>query len=138
MPLPRQALHEQGETVHIAVWPTVHEKHQIASRHYAFEGRTHVIAVGQIQRAGTHLPAGWARMEGVGEGDLLLSGGSCVIGPDGSFLSDPVFDEETIVYAEVDPRRAEEEAMTLDVTGHYHRTELFEFRVRASPRPTHE
>jgi nitrilase len=58
MPLPRQALHEQGETVHVAVWPTVHERHQIASRHYAFEGRTHVIAVGQIQRAGTHLPAG--------------------------------------------------------------------------------
>jgi nitrilase len=140
MPLPRQALHEQGETVHIAVWPTVHDKHQIASRHYAFEGRTHVIAVGQIQRAGTHLPAGWARMDGVGDADLVLRGGSCVIGPDGGFLpgAEPVFDEETIVYAEIDPSRADEEAMTLDITGHYHRAELFDFAVRPSARPTHE
>ena len=140
MPLPRQALHEQGETVHVAVWPTVHERHQIASRHYAFEGRTHVIAVGQIQRAGTHLPEGWDRMEGAGDDDLLLRGGSCVIGPNGEYLpgAEPVFDTETIVYAEVDPRRADEASMTLDVTGHSHRGELFEFGVRASDRPTHE
>lgn len=138
MPLPRQALHEQGETIHIAVWPTVHERHQIASRHYAFEGRTHVIAVGQVQRAGTHMPKGWARMEGVGDDDLLLRGGSCVIAPNGDFLTVPVFDTESIIYAEVDPNRADEESMTLDVTGHYHRAELFEFGVRPSSRSTHE
>jgi nitrilase len=140
MPLPRQALHEQGETVHVAVWPTVHEKHQIASRHYAFEGRTHVIAVGQIQRAGTHLPAGWARMDGVGDDDLMLRGGSCVIGPDGAYLpgAEPVFDAETIVYAEINPSRADEESMTLDVTGHYHRRELFGFSVRPADRRPHE
>lgn len=132
MPLARQALHEHGETVHVAVWPTVHERHQIASRHYAFEGRTHVVAVGQIQRAATHLPAGWARADGAD--DMLLRGGSCVIGPDGEFLAAPVFDEETIVLAEVDPRRADEESMTLDVTGHYSRPELFEFRVRSASR----
>lgn len=39
MPLTRQHLHSLGEQIHIAVWPTVHEMHQIASRHYAFEGR---------------------------------------------------------------------------------------------------
>ena len=140
MPLPRQALHAQGETVHGAVWPTVHERHQIASRQYAFEGRTHVIAGGQIQRAGTHLPEEWTRMEGVGDDDLLLSGGACVIGPNGEYLSgaEPVFDTETIIYAEVDPGRADEESMPLDVTGHYHRAELFEFDVLPSDRPTHE
>lgn len=138
MPLPRQALHEQGETVHIAVWPTVHERHQIASRHYAFEGRTHVVAVGQIQRAGTHLPATLDRIEGVRDDTLLLRGGSCVIAPDGGFLAEPVFDEETIIYAEIDPTRADEECMTLDVTGHYHRAELFDFQVRPSSRPACE
>ncbi|MBA3607636.1 MAG: hypothetical protein H0W43_03860 [Chthoniobacterales bacterium] len=33
MPLARQALHNAGEHIHVAVWPTVHEMHQIASRH---------------------------------------------------------------------------------------------------------
>ncbi|MDP9380557.1 MAG: carbon-nitrogen hydrolase family protein, partial [Chloroflexota bacterium] len=38
MPMARQALHTSGEHIHVSVWPTVHEMHQIASRHYAFEG----------------------------------------------------------------------------------------------------
>ena len=32
MPLSRQALHGSGEDVHVAVWPTVQERHQIARR----------------------------------------------------------------------------------------------------------
>lgn len=44
MPLARQALHEQVETIHIAAWPHGKERHQIASRHYAFEGRCFVLA----------------------------------------------------------------------------------------------
>ena len=38
MPLARQALHESGEDIHVAAWPTVKEMLQVASRHYAFEG----------------------------------------------------------------------------------------------------
>jgi len=37
MPLTRQYYHDQQEEVHLALWPSVHENHQIASRHYAFE-----------------------------------------------------------------------------------------------------
>src|SRR5215211_5956526 len=51
MPLARQALHESGEDVHVAVWPTAHEMHQVASRHYAFEGRCFVLAAGSLLRA---------------------------------------------------------------------------------------
>jgi predicted amidohydrolase len=47
MPLGRQALHESGEDIHVAVWPTAHELHQVASRHYAFEGRCFVLAAGR-------------------------------------------------------------------------------------------
>ena len=56
MPGARQALHDAGEDIHIALWPTAHEMHQIASRHYAFEGRCFVLAVGQIMPA-SDLPA---------------------------------------------------------------------------------
>ena len=51
MPLTRQAMHNSGELIHIALWPQVHEMLQLASRHYAFEGRCFVIAVGQIMKA---------------------------------------------------------------------------------------
>ena len=48
MPLTRQAMHNSGEHIHIALWPRVHEMLQVASRAYAFEGRCYVIAVGQM------------------------------------------------------------------------------------------
>ena len=51
MPLARQALHDSGEDIHIAAWPTVKEMLQIASRHYAFEGRCFVLAAGSLMRA---------------------------------------------------------------------------------------
>jgi predicted amidohydrolase len=51
MPLARQAMHVSGEDIHVAVFPTVHETHQIASRHYAFEGRCFVLAAGLLMKA---------------------------------------------------------------------------------------
>lgn len=50
MPLTRQAMLEEREDLHLAVWPAVNELHQLASRHYAFEGRCYVVAAGQILR----------------------------------------------------------------------------------------
>ncbi len=135
MPLARQAMHEAGEDVHVAVWPWVHEAHQIASRSYAFEGRCHVLAVGSIMRR-RDLPEGLAPKEGSPD-DLVLRGGSAVIGPDGRFLVEPVLDEERIVYAEVDTVRNVEERMTLDVTGHYARPDVFELEIHRK-RPSIE
>ncbi len=129
MPLARQALHESGEDVHVAVWPTVHDLHQVASRQYAFEGRCFVLASGALMRASSLPPELEPHPERVtGPDQWVLRGGSAIIGPDGKYMVEPVYDEARIVLAELDLRRASEESMTLDVTGHYHRPELFDFR----------
>ena len=137
MPLARQALHESGEDVHVAVWPTAHEMHQVASRHYAFEGRCYVLAAGSLMRASALPPELEPHPERVaGPDQWVLRGGSAVIGPDGAYLVEPVYDEPRILVAELDLGRTREETMTLDVTGHYHRPELFEFRqLRSGRRP---
>jgi len=130
MPLARQALHERGETLHVAAWPSVHEMHQVASRGYAFEGRAFVVATGTVLRR-RDLPDDLELLRAIpGEpGDFLQRGGSAIIGPDGLYLAGPVWEEETIVYADVDPERAVEERLTLDVAGHYSRPDVFQFRV---------
>ena len=56
MPHARQALHISDETIHVALWPAVKESHQIASRHYAFEGRAFVLAAGNIMPAADFPP----------------------------------------------------------------------------------
>jgi nitrilase len=127
MPLVRQTLHEGGEDLHVALWSSVREMHQIASRHYAFEGRCFVLAAGSIMRM-RDLPLELERaaeLVGTTEEELLLSGGSAVIGPDGYYLAGPTFGSEVILLARIHLDRIREESLTLDVTGHYHRPDLF-------------
>ncbi len=134
MPLARQTLHISGEHVHIAVWPTVHEMHQIASRHYAFEARCFVLAAGLIMRA-SDLPVELAAPAGLKQtDDLILRGGSCIIAPDGRYLAGPVFDEETILTATLELAEIDREKMTLDVAGHYHRPDIFNLSLRNNSR----
>ena len=130
MPMARQALHNADEDIHVALWPSVKEVHQIASRHYAFEGRCFVIAAGAIMRA-ADLPSDLESAVGTDAAEaLLLNGGSAVIGPDGFYVAGPVFDDEVIVLARINLERIREESLTLDVTGHYYRPDLFDFRIR--------
>src|SRR6266436_6353973 len=130
MPLARQVLHDSGEHIHIAVWPTVHEMHQIASRHYAFEGRCFVLAAGLLMRA-RDLPAQLPIASELSDkpDQLLLRGGSAITGPDGRYVVEPLFDEERIIFAELDLKAIDKERMTLDVTGHYRRPDLFDLRI---------
>lgn len=133
MPLTRQALHDSGEHIHIALWPKVHEMHQIASRQYAFEGRCFVLAAGQMLKAKdfpTQLnqpdylkanPDQWA-----------LNGGSCIVAPNGRYLVEPVFDKEELITCECNLDETIKERMTLDTSGHYQRRDVFEFKVDTS------
>lgn len=130
MPHARQALHISGESMHIALWPAVKESHQIASRHYAFEGRTFVLAVGSIMSPADFPP----ELELTADlreqpNALLLKGGSAVIAPDGAYIVEPVYDLETILYADLDLTRITQEQMTLDVSGGYARDDIFRFEV---------
>ncbi len=132
MPLARQTLHNAGEDIHVALWPAVKEMHQIASRHYAFEGRCFVVAAGAIMRA-RDLPR---ELEPIAElandpEAMVLDGGSAVIGPDGLYVAGPAFDCEAIIMARINLNRIREESLTLDVTGHYSRPDLFDFHARS-------
>ncbi len=140
MPLTRFAMHAKGEQIHVASWPEAPEIHQLASRHYAFEGRCFVICAGSYLTTGD-LPDGFELAETMGanselgEGeDVLMPGGSGIIGPDASWLAGPVLGKEEIVYAEADLARIGEEQMALDAAGHYNRPDVFHLTVDERPR----
>lgn len=135
MPLARQALHESGEDVHVALWPTAHERHQLSSRSYAFEGRCFVLAAGAVMAASS-LPRELDLEPGRagGSGALVLRGGSAIVGPDGEYVAAPVFDRAALVEAELDLERVRREQMTLDVSGHYSRPDCLRLTVDRSAR----
>ena len=135
MPLARQALHDSGTQIHIAAWPTAHERNQIASRHLAFEGRCFVLIAASVMRASA-LPAEVTpHPEIVTSPDQwVIRGGSAIIGPDGFYIEEPRFDAPCMLVADLDLGRIREESMTLDVSGHYARPDCFSFSVRERAR----
>jgi nitrilase len=70
-----------------------------------------------------------------GEDEWLNPGGSAIADPDGKLQAGPALGEETILYAEVDPRKLRGLRFQLDVDGHYGRPDVFELTVRRAPRP---
>ena len=146
MPLARAAMHAKSEVLHVAQWPSVKELHQIASRHYAFEGQCFVLAAGTVLSRGRMLegfdslnrPESEARelLEQVpGEDhDLLMNGGSAVIGPDGFYTAGPVFDREEILYADLDLSKILESRLVMDTDGHYSRPDVFQLTVNENPQ----
>jgi predicted amidohydrolase len=136
MPLARAAMHNLGEDVHVAAWPTVHESHAIASRHYAMEGRCFVLAAGLVQhrddlfdgleRVGGNVDAK-ALLEAI-PGEVLNKGGSLIAGPDTRVIAQAGEGEETL-FAELDLAEVAEELTSLDTDGHYARPDVFELTV---------
>ena len=133
MPLARQTMHDAGEDLHIALWPHVKELHQVASRHYAHEGRCYVAAVGQIMHE-SELPAelNISPKIKVPDDGIIMKGGSAIYGPDGSVVIEPSYGKREIIMAELDLSACVGERMNLDVTGHYQRSDVFDFNVDRS------
>ncbi len=142
MPLARAAMHNLGEAVHVAAWPTVREVHALASRHYAFEGRCFVLAAGLVQHRddlfeGLALAGGDAESKAllvsIGS-DVLNRGGSLIIGPDARVMAAAGEGEETI-FASLNLTEIGEARAALDVDGHYSRPDVFSLRVDRDPKP---
>jgi len=131
MPLARQVLHISREDIHVAAWPWVTEMNLVASRHYAFEGRCFVLACGGILPA-RDLPQDLEPLENLrSQPDaLVLRGGSAIIGPDGQILAGPILEEETTLIADIDLSAITRGSLTLDVTGHYARPDIFDVRLK--------
>jgi len=101
------------------------------SWHYAFEGRCFVLAVGLMMTA-EDLPREFREEVTLplGEGQWVERGGSAIIGPDSRYVLDPVFDREELLVADLDLTQIDREMMTLDVSGHYARPDIFRFEKK--------
>ena len=60
---------------------------------------------------------------------------SAIIAPDGSYLAGPVYDEETILYGEIDLEKVILGKQALDVGGHYGRPDVVRLVFDPTPHP---
>jgi len=130
MPLPRAALHAQGEDLHVMAWPGSRRNTEDITRFAAREGRSYVLSVSSLMRRedvsdaaplADELRAALPEVSG--------DGGSCIANPDGSWLVEPVVGKEQLVLAELDHAFVRRERQNFDVSGHYARPELLHIEL---------
>ena len=136
MPLPRAALYGLGEDLHIAVWPGSDHNTKDITRFIARESRSFVISVSSLMTK-KDFPKDTPHLDQILEKapDVLANGGSCIAGPDGEWVVEPVLNKEGLIIHTIDFNRVLEERQNFDPVGHYSRpdvTKLSVNRIRQS------
>jgi nitrilase len=126
MPLARFALYQAGVEVYLAPTADDSEDWHESMRHIARESRSFVLSCCVFQRASS-FPDDVPLAEG---GELVGRGGSAILAPDGSYLAGPLWDEEGILYADLDPQRLYEARQRFDPAGHYHRPDVLRLQIQ--------
>jgi nitrilase len=133
MPLARVAVYESGVEIYIASTADDSDAWQATLVHIARESRAYVVSPCHFQRASSY-PADFAlssELEGAGG---LGRGGSAILAPNGSYLAGPLYGEEGILYAELDPSLLLAERQRFDPVGHYSRPDVLRLSVNPSAR----
>ena len=130
MPLARFSLYESGVEIYIASTADDGDAWQATLQHIALESRAFVVAPSHFQRAGSY-PDDFPLRSLLEGRDLLGRGGSAILAPDGSYLAGPLYGEEGILYAELDPDVLLQARQRFDPAGHYHRPDVL--RLSVSP-----
>jgi nitrilase len=137
MPLARFALFADGVEIYCAPTWDCGDGWLTTMQHIAREGRCWVLGNGtSIQ--GRDVPADFPgrAMLFPDEEEWLNDGDSVIISPDGETVAGPLRKQHGILFAECDPGGAAAAKRTLDVTGHYHRPDIFRLEVtRSAPAP---
>lgn len=136
-PLARAALYGQGEDFHICVFPGgIHNTHDLTPV-IAKEARSYVASVCSVMRR-EDFPAETLYLDKILESApaVLSTGGTCLAGPDGKWIIEPLGTEERLVVAEIDHARVREERQNLDVSGHYNRPDVLKLTVNRERQAT--
>ena len=128
MPLARFSLYESGVEIYVASTADDGDAWQATLVHLARESRSFVVSPCHFQRASAY-PDDFPLAELLEGHDVLGRGGSAILAPDGSYLAGPLYDEEGILYAELEPSVLHEERQRFDPAGHYHRPDVLRLDV---------
>ncbi|WP_136465963.1 carbon-nitrogen hydrolase family protein [Flagellimonas onchidii] len=137
MPLPRTALYGQGENLHVAVWPGGLHNTKDITRFIARESRSFVISVSSLMRT-SDFPEETPHLDKILKKapDMLANGGSCIAGPDGEWIIEPLVGQEGLIYETLDFNRVYEERQNFDPVGHYSRPDVTKLTVNRERQST--
>jgi nitrilase len=133
MPLARMALYEQGVEVYLAPTADARDTWQATLRHIACEGRCFVLGCNQYVSK-TMYPANLPGVEALDHmPEVMCRGGSAIISPLGEVLAGPLYNQEGMLFADLDLAEIVRSRFDFDVAGHYARPDVLQLCVTPSP-----
>ena len=136
MPLARMALYGKGVDIYLAPTADARERWQATLRHIALEGRCFVLGCNQYVTKSMY-PADLELIKELeNQPDVLCRGGSAIVSPSGEHLAGPLFDQEGILFADLDLAEIARGKFDFDVVGHYARPDVFQLIVNEQPAQT--
>jgi len=139
MPLPRTALYGLGENLHIAVWPGSDHNTKDITRFIARESRSYVVSVSSLMNK-VDFPKDTPHFSEIVKNapETLANGGSCMAGPDGEWIIEPIINKEGLFVQTIDFNRVYEERQNFDPVGHYSRPDVTKLTVNRTRQSTTE
>jgi len=136
MPLARTALYGKGVEIYLAPTADSRDSWQATMRHIAMEGRCFVLGCNQYVTKDMY-PSNLAGREDLqSQPDLMCRGGSVIVSPLGDILAGPLFDQEGILYADLDLAEVARSKFDFDAVGHYGRPDVFRLTINEEPQNT--
>ncbi|WP_430968508.1 carbon-nitrogen hydrolase family protein [Spongiimicrobium sp. 2-473A-2-J] len=137
MPLPRTALYGQGENLHVAVWPGNDHNTRDITRFIARESRSFVVSVSSLMRV-EDFPENTPHLDKILKKapKTLANGGSCIAGPNGEWIVEPVLHQEGLIFQSLNLDRVYEERQNFDPVGHYSRPDVTKLSVNRERQST--
>ena len=129
MPLARMAMYGKGIELYLAPTADSRDTWQATLRHIACEGRCFVLGCNQFVTRDMYPPDLQQHAEIAAQPDVMCRGGSAIISPLGELLAGPLFDQEGILYADLDLAEIVRSKVDFDVVGHYARPDVFQLMV---------
>ena len=133
MPLARTAMYQKGVHIYLAPTADTRDRWQASMRHIALEGRCYVLSCNQYLTKADYPKDLACYDELAGEPEVLSSGGTAVVAPDGEYVAGPVWGREEIVLADLDMSEVASSRFDFDVVGHYARPDVFRLHVNEKP-----
>lgn len=129
MPLARVALYQKGISLYISPNTNDNPEWQDTIRHIAIEGHCYFINCDMFFTRVDYPKTASAGEEIAKLPEIACRGGSCVVDPFGHVVSDTIWDQEGIIYAELDMQKVPASKMEHDVCGHYARPDVLKLQV---------
>ncbi len=134
MPLARMAMYAKGVEIYLAPTADSRDTWQATLQHIACEGRCFVLGCNQFVTKDMY-PSDIPGIEELNDQpEIMCRGGSAIVSPLGDVIAGPLYDQEGILYADLEMSEVARGKFDFDVVGHYARPDVFTLTINEEPQ----